>query len=64
MSTRYYKEVDLDEAFSLAIKGLSAGAKDPYTVYYTPEEMKKFMEDLQEDMLVLVLRFTWMKIIF
>ncbi|NLM75403.1 MAG: S41 family peptidase [Clostridiaceae bacterium] len=45
LSTRYYKEVDLDEAFSLAIKGLSAGAKDPYTVYYTPEEMKKFMED-------------------
>jgi len=44
LSTRYYQEIDLDEAFSMAIKGLSAGTKDPYTVYYTPEEMKQFME--------------------
>ena len=44
LENKYYKEVDFNEAFSVAIKGLSAGLKDPYTVYYTPEEMKSYME--------------------
>ncbi|NMA65112.1 MAG: S41 family peptidase [Clostridiaceae bacterium] len=44
LRTRYYQELDFDEVFSMAIKGLSAGAKDPYTVYLTPEEMEQFME--------------------
>lgn len=44
LNTRYYEPVDVNEAFSMSIKGLSAGLGDPYTVYYTPEEMKEFME--------------------
>ncbi|NLM73057.1 MAG: S41 family peptidase [Clostridiaceae bacterium] len=44
LGTRYYEQVDINEAFSMAIKGLSAGTGDPYTVYYTPEEMQQFME--------------------
>lgn len=41
----YYKEVNASETLSAAIKGLSAGLNDPYTVYYTPEEMKQFLEN-------------------
>jgi len=44
LENKYYKDVDFNEAFSVAIKGLSAGLKDPYTVYYTPEEMKSYLE--------------------
>ncbi|HHU89974.1 MAG TPA: S41 family peptidase [Clostridiaceae bacterium] len=44
LENKYYQEVDFNEAFSIAIKGLSAGLKDPYTVYYTPEEMKSYLE--------------------
>ncbi|HHW22530.1 MAG TPA: S41 family peptidase [Clostridiaceae bacterium] len=44
IENEYYKEVDFREAFSMAIKGLSAGLKDPYTVYFTPEEMKEYLE--------------------
>ncbi|NLB77338.1 MAG: S41 family peptidase [Clostridiaceae bacterium] len=44
LENNYYQEVDFNEAFSTAIKGLSAGVKDPYTVYYTPEEMKSYLE--------------------
>ena len=35
LENEYYKEVDFREAFSMAIKGLSAGLDDPYTAYYT-----------------------------
>ncbi len=45
LGTRYYEQVDMNKAFSMAIKGLSAGSGDPYTVYYTPEEMLKFLEN-------------------
>lgn len=45
LDTRYYEEVDFNDALSTSIKGLSAGLKDPYTVYYTPEEMKQFLEN-------------------
>ena len=40
LENNYYKEVDFDEAFSTSIKGLAAGLEDPYTVYFTPEEMR------------------------
>lgn len=45
LNTRYYEAVDINKAFSMAIKGLSMGLGDPYTVYYTPEEMKEFLEN-------------------
>ncbi len=45
LDNRYYQAVDFSEMFSASIKGLSAGLKDPYTVYYTPEEMQQFLED-------------------
>ncbi len=45
LDTRYYEQVDFNNALSTSIKGLAAGLADPYTVYYTPEEMKQFMED-------------------
>lgn len=28
----------------MRLKGLSAGLDDPYTLYYTPEEMKAYLE--------------------
>ncbi len=40
----YYKEVDFKESFNTAIKGLSEALDDPYTSYYTPEEMKEYLE--------------------
>lgn len=42
----YYEEVDFSKVFSSAIKGLSEGVEDPYTMYYTPEEMKALWEDV------------------
>lgn len=45
LNTRYYKPVDINALFSGAIKGLAAGVQDPYTVYYSPEEMKQFWEN-------------------
>lgn len=44
LTKRYYEEVNFSEMFSMSIKGLAAGLKDPYTTYYTPEEMKQFLE--------------------
>ena len=44
LDANYYENVDFGETFSTSIKGLTAGLKDPYTVYYTPEEMKQFLE--------------------
>ncbi|MCX7772456.1 MAG: S41 family peptidase [Clostridia bacterium] len=45
LGTRYYEPVNFSNSLSMAIKGLAAGTKDPYTVYYTPDEMKQFLED-------------------
>lgn len=45
LNTRYYKPVDMNTLFGSAIKGITQGLGDPYSVYYTPEEMKKFLED-------------------
>ena len=44
LENNYYKDVDFDEAFSTSIKGLAAGLDDPYTVYFTPAEMKDYLE--------------------
>jgi carboxyl-terminal processing protease len=44
LETRYYEEVDFDKLMSSTIKGLASGVGDPYTVYYTPDEMKAFLE--------------------
>lgn len=44
LSTRYYEPIDVDKAFSSAIKGFAQGLGDPYTVYYDPEDMKQFLE--------------------
>lgn len=44
LENEYYKEIDFKGVFSMAIKGFSAGLKDPYTMYFTPEEMKDYME--------------------
>jgi carboxyl-terminal processing protease len=45
LTDRYYEDLDINALFSSAIKGLAMGTDDPYTVYYNPEEMKKFQED-------------------
>jgi carboxyl-terminal processing protease len=45
LRTRYYKPVDVNALFVEAIKGLAEGVEDPYTVYYDPDEMKRFMEE-------------------
>lgn len=45
LDNRYYKELDMNKLFSTAIKGLTQGTEDPYTVYLDPDEMKQFMED-------------------
>ncbi len=44
LRTRYYKPVDENKLLENAIKGLAAGTEDPYTTYFTPEEMASFME--------------------
>jgi len=42
--TRYYKQVDENLLVESAIKGLAAGTGDPYTTYFTPDEMASFFE--------------------
>ncbi len=44
LKTRYYMPVDENTLVETAIKGLAAGTEDPYTNYFTPEEMNAFME--------------------
>ncbi len=44
LKTRYYKKLDDNDLVEMAIKGLAAGTQDPYTNYFTPEEMASFME--------------------
>ncbi len=44
LDARYYEEVDFNKALETSIKGLAQGLKDPYTTYYSPEEMKQFLE--------------------
>ncbi len=40
----YYQEVDEDRLLEGAIQGMAQAVDDPYTVYYTPEQMEDFME--------------------
>lgn len=41
----YYQELDEDELLLGAIQGMMAAAGDPYTFYYTPEEMARSNEN-------------------
>ena len=38
----YYQEVDEDKLLEGAIRGMADALNDPYTVYYTPEQMRDF----------------------
>jgi carboxyl-terminal processing protease len=40
----YYQDVDEDKLLEGAIKGMAEALEDPYTVYYTPEQMQDFTE--------------------
>jgi len=40
----YYEEIDENVLLEGAIKGMVEAVGDPYTVYYTPDMMKSFME--------------------
>lgn len=42
---RYYKEPDSEDLLLGAIDGMLASLDDPYTVYYTTEEMEKLSQD-------------------
>jgi len=44
LKTYYYEEVDENVLLEGAIAGMAASLKDPYTVYYTKEQMEKIME--------------------
>jgi len=44
LKSRYYQKVDENVLMETAIKGIAAGTGDPYTTYFTPEEMKSFLE--------------------
>ena len=37
----YYQELDEDALLLGAIRGMTAATEDPYTFYYTPEELKQ-----------------------
>ena len=41
LSDHYYTELDEDALILGAVRGMAAAADDPYTAYYTPEEMHK-----------------------
>ena len=43
----YYLELDEDSLVLGAIRGMTASIGDPYTFYYTPEEMTKANEDTE-----------------
>ncbi len=40
----FYEEVDQNVLVEGAISGMADSLKDPYTVYFTPEQMRKLME--------------------
>ncbi|MDD4297542.1 MAG: S41 family peptidase, partial [Ruminiclostridium sp.] len=40
----YYQDVDEDKLLEGAIRGMAEALEDPYTVYYTPEQMQNFTE--------------------
>jgi len=45
LKTKYYKPVDDQALIDNAIKGVAFGTGDPYTTYFTPEEMTEFIEN-------------------
>ena len=45
MMSDYYQELNEDDLVLGAIRGMTASVDDPYTFYYTPEEMKKSQEN-------------------
>jgi carboxyl-terminal processing protease len=44
LKENFYYDIDEREMFEGAIAGLAAGLKDPYTIYYTKEQMKQLRE--------------------
>lgn len=47
LSEEYYQEIDDDALVTGAIRGMMASLEDPYTFYYTPEEMQKHDEETE-----------------
>ena len=47
LSEGYYQEVDEDALMTGAIRGMMASLNDPYTFYYTPEEMASHAEQTE-----------------
>ncbi|NMB95791.1 MAG: S41 family peptidase, partial [Clostridiaceae bacterium] len=44
LKTYYYEEVDENVLLEGAVAGMAASLQDPYTVYYTKEQMQKILE--------------------
>ena len=44
---RYYRKIDLDKLEKAGVDGTLKALKDPYTVYMTPDETKKYDEKIQ-----------------
>jgi carboxyl-terminal processing protease len=47
LESTYYKKIDENDMLEGAISGMTASLKDPYTVYFTKEQMKMFEEKTQ-----------------
>ncbi|MBQ8109818.1 MAG: S41 family peptidase [Clostridia bacterium] len=45
LMTQYYQQLDEDELLLGAIRGMTSAVGDPYTFYYTPEEMRRANEN-------------------
>lgn len=44
LKTYYYEDIDENVLLEGAVAGMAASLKDPYTVYYNQEQMKKILE--------------------
>ncbi len=47
LKDRFYQPLSDEELYTGALRGLVAGANDPYTVYFDQAESKEFAEDLE-----------------
>lgn len=47
LKDRFYQPLEDKSLYESAIRGLVAGAQDPYTVYFNKEESKEFANDLE-----------------
>ena len=45
LTQRYYQELDEDELLLGAIRGMTGSIGDPYTFYYSPEELTRYNEN-------------------